>query len=65
MNKFFYTLIQENPERFVMIFSILFWKYFSCLFLVLGQKWSRRFRGFLSDIEILLFPLIFQFCNRK
>lgn len=65
MNKFFNTLIQENPEHFVMIFSILFWKYFSCLFLVLGQKWSRRFRGFLSDIEILLFPLIFQFCNRK
>lgn len=65
MNKFFNTLIQENPEHFVMIFSILFWKYLSCLFSVLGQKWSRRFRGFLSDIEILLFPLIFQFCNRK
>lgn len=36
MNKFFNTLIQENPERFVMIFSILFWKYLSCLFSVLG-----------------------------
>lgn len=37
-------------------FSILFWKYLSCLFSVLGQKWSRRSRWFLVTLKSFCSP---------
>lgn len=64
MNKFFNTLIQENPERFVMIFYLIL-KIFKLFILSVRSEVITTFSLVFSDIEILLFPLIFQFCNRK
>lgn len=64
MNKFFNTLIQENPERFVMIFYLIL-KIFKLFILSVRSEVITTFSLIFSDIEILLFPLIFQFCNRK